>query len=195
MWAQACREVARQFPKIQFEEVIVDNACMQLVSKPEQFDVMVSSSAALLRVPCCACRAARAVLRVPCCACCACARAVLRAPLRRCACWRAALVRPAPRPALHAAPIAVLCCVLPARPCAVLHAVPYTVRMPCCLCCVCRPLQVTPNLYGNLVSNIVAGLCGGFGVVPGGARRRHGTPGDVRLCGPGLALWRPSYAP
>lgn len=28
--------------------------------------------------------------------------------------------------------------------------------------------QVTPNLYGNLVSNIVAGLCGGFGVVPGG---------------------------
>lgn len=28
--------------------------------------------------------------------------------------------------------------------------------------------MVTPNLYGNLVSNVVAGLCGGFGVVPGG---------------------------
>lgn len=28
-------------------------------------------------------------------------------------------------------------------------------------------VQVTPNLYGNLVSNVVAGLCGGFGVVPG----------------------------
>ncbi len=27
---------------------------------------------------------------------------------------------------------------------------------------------MTPNLYGNLVSNVVAGLCGGFGVVPGG---------------------------
>ncbi|GFR49396.1 hypothetical protein Agub_g11448, partial [Astrephomene gubernaculifera] len=64
---RACREVARQFPKIQYEEVIVDNTCMQLVTRPQQFDVMV-----------------------------------------------------------------------------------------------------TPNLYGNLVSNVVAGLCGGFGVVPGG---------------------------
>ena len=34
-----------------------------------------------------------------------------------------------------------------------------------------RPEQfdvlVTPNLYGNLVANVVAGLCGGAGVVPG----------------------------
>ncbi|GLI59623.1 hypothetical protein VaNZ11_001489 [Volvox africanus] len=64
---KACREVARNFPRIQYEEVIVDNTCMQLVTRPQQFDVMV-----------------------------------------------------------------------------------------------------TPNLYGNLVSNVVAGLCGGFGVVPGG---------------------------
>ncbi|EFJ41545.1 isocitrate dehydrogenase, NAD-dependent, mitochondrial, partial [Volvox carteri f. nagariensis] len=64
---RACREVARNFPRIQYEEVIVDNTCMQLVGRPQQFDVMV-----------------------------------------------------------------------------------------------------TPNLYGNLVSNVVAGLCGGFGVVPGG---------------------------
>ncbi|KXZ41875.1 hypothetical protein GPECTOR_255g642 [Gonium pectorale] len=31
MFLRACREVARQYPKIQFEEVIVDNTCMQLV--------------------------------------------------------------------------------------------------------------------------------------------------------------------
>ncbi|PNW70650.1 hypothetical protein CHLRE_17g728800v5 [Chlamydomonas reinhardtii] len=67
MFLKACREVARNFPNIKYEEVIVDNTCMQLVNKPHQFDVMV-----------------------------------------------------------------------------------------------------TPNLYGNLVSNVVAGLCGGFGVVPGG---------------------------
>ena len=37
---------------------------------------------------------------------------------------------------------------------------------------VSRPEQfdvmVTPNLYGNLVANVVAGLCGGAGVCPGG---------------------------
>ncbi len=27
---------------------------------------------------------------------------------------------------------------------------------------------MTPNLYGNLVANVVTGLCGGHGVVPGG---------------------------
>ncbi|KAL3141973.1 hypothetical protein ABBQ32_004619 [Trebouxia sp. C0010 RCD-2024] len=60
------REVAKQYPMIQSSEIIVDNTCMQLVGKPEQFDVLV-----------------------------------------------------------------------------------------------------TPNLYGNLVANVVAGLCGGAGVVPG----------------------------
>lgn len=29
-------------------------------------------------------------------------------------------------------------------------------------------LQVTPNLYGNLVSNTAAGIAGGTGVMPGG---------------------------
>lgn len=64
---QACRQVAKAFPNIEYNEMIVDNTCMQLVSNPEQFDVMV-----------------------------------------------------------------------------------------------------TPNLYGNLVCNVVAGLCGGHGVCPGG---------------------------
>ena len=31
-----------------------------------------------------------------------------------------------------------------------------------------KKTQVTPNLYGNLVANVVAGLCGGAGVCPGG---------------------------
>ncbi len=34
--------MAPKFPSIQYEEMIVDNTCMQLVSKPHQFDVMVS---------------------------------------------------------------------------------------------------------------------------------------------------------
>ena len=29
-------------------------------------------------------------------------------------------------------------------------------------------LQVTPNLYGNLVANTAAGIAGGSGVMPGG---------------------------
>lgn len=32
---------AEQYPSVDYNEVIVDNCCMQLVSKPEQFDVMV----------------------------------------------------------------------------------------------------------------------------------------------------------
>lgn len=30
-----------KYPDIQYEEVIVDNACMQLVKNPSQFDVLV----------------------------------------------------------------------------------------------------------------------------------------------------------
>ncbi len=30
------------YPSIEYQEMIVDNTCMQLVSKPEQFDVMVT---------------------------------------------------------------------------------------------------------------------------------------------------------
>ena len=41
-----------------------------------------------------------------------------------------------------------------------------------CMQLVSKPEQfdvmVAPNLYGNLVANVVAGLCGGAGVVPGG---------------------------
>jgi isocitrate dehydrogenase (NAD+) len=38
----ACvREVAELYPEIQYEELIVDNTCMQMVLNPEQFDVML----------------------------------------------------------------------------------------------------------------------------------------------------------
>lgn len=33
--------MAAKYPDIKYEEVIVDNACMQLVSNPTQFDVLV----------------------------------------------------------------------------------------------------------------------------------------------------------
>ena len=41
LFLQACREVSEQYPGVKYEEMIVDNACMQLVSNPAQFDVMV----------------------------------------------------------------------------------------------------------------------------------------------------------
>jgi isocitrate dehydrogenase (NAD+) len=41
LFLRCCRSVAASFPAIQFEEMIVDNACMQLVMRPERFDVLV----------------------------------------------------------------------------------------------------------------------------------------------------------
>jgi len=44
MMINACREAAREFPDIIFEDKIIDNMCMQLVNKPEQFDVIVTTN-------------------------------------------------------------------------------------------------------------------------------------------------------
>lgn len=41
LFIACCKEVAKKYPHIQYEEMIVDNTCMQMVSKPQQFDVMV----------------------------------------------------------------------------------------------------------------------------------------------------------
>ena len=41
LFLKCCREVASHFPDIQYSELIVDNACMQLVMRPETFDVLV----------------------------------------------------------------------------------------------------------------------------------------------------------
>ncbi|KAL8211214.1 hypothetical protein R6Q57_005651 [Mikania cordata] len=42
LFLESCREIAKSYPDIKYNEIIVDNCCMQLVSKPEQFDVMVT---------------------------------------------------------------------------------------------------------------------------------------------------------
>ncbi|AEE86544.1 NAD+ dependent isocitrate dehydrogenase-like protein [Arabidopsis thaliana] len=42
LFLESCREVAKHYSGITYNEIIVDNCCMQLVAKPEQFDVMVT---------------------------------------------------------------------------------------------------------------------------------------------------------
>ncbi|XP_067880348.1 isocitrate dehydrogenase [NAD] subunit gamma, mitochondrial isoform X2 [Heterodontus francisci] len=41
LFLQCCKEVAGRYPDIKFDSMIVDNTTMQLVSNPQQFDVMV----------------------------------------------------------------------------------------------------------------------------------------------------------
>jgi isocitrate dehydrogenase (NAD+) len=41
LWLRVAEEVAREFPDLEFEDRIVDNMAMQLVQKPELYDVMV----------------------------------------------------------------------------------------------------------------------------------------------------------
>ncbi|MEP6716799.1 MAG: isocitrate/isopropylmalate dehydrogenase family protein [Terriglobia bacterium] len=41
LFLRCCREVAADFPQVEYGELIVDNACMQLVMRPETFDVLV----------------------------------------------------------------------------------------------------------------------------------------------------------
>lgn len=41
LFLDCTRKVGREFPEIQYEEVIIDNLCMQLVKDPSRFDVLV----------------------------------------------------------------------------------------------------------------------------------------------------------
>uniref|UniRef100_A0A6G1SCY9 Isocitrate dehydrogenase [NAD] subunit, mitochondrial n=1 Tax=Aceria tosichella TaxID=561515 RepID=A0A6G1SCY9_9ACAR len=41
LFLKCCQEVSQLYPQIEFESMIIDNTCMQLVSHPQQFDVMV----------------------------------------------------------------------------------------------------------------------------------------------------------
>lgn len=41
LFLEICRETAKKYPHIEFEEMIVDNTCMQMVKNPSQFDVML----------------------------------------------------------------------------------------------------------------------------------------------------------
>jgi len=41
LYLETARRVAKEYPEIEFEDRIVDNMCMQLVQKPELYDVLV----------------------------------------------------------------------------------------------------------------------------------------------------------
>jgi len=41
LWLEVSRQVAKDYPDVEFEDRIVDNMCMQLVQKPELYDVLV----------------------------------------------------------------------------------------------------------------------------------------------------------
>lgn len=41
LFLEATREVAKKYPSIKYDEVIIDNCAMQMVKNPQQFDVMV----------------------------------------------------------------------------------------------------------------------------------------------------------
>jgi isocitrate dehydrogenase (NAD+) len=41
LFLSCCRKVAEKYPKIQYQELIVDNACLQIIRHPEQFSVLL----------------------------------------------------------------------------------------------------------------------------------------------------------
>lgn len=41
LFLDCCRRVAKDYPEIKYDEIIVDNLCMQLVVNPNQFDVLL----------------------------------------------------------------------------------------------------------------------------------------------------------
>ena len=44
LFLKVARDVAAEFPDIECNEMIVDNTCMQLVMRPEQFDIIVTTN-------------------------------------------------------------------------------------------------------------------------------------------------------
>ena len=44
LFLKVAREVAAEYPEIECNEMIVDNTCMQLVMRPEQFDIIVTTN-------------------------------------------------------------------------------------------------------------------------------------------------------
>ena len=41
LFLECAKEVAKEYPQIEYKEILVDNLCMQLVQNPSQFDVLV----------------------------------------------------------------------------------------------------------------------------------------------------------
>src|SRR6187200_1810542 len=44
MFAEECRKVAKEFPDVEFEEMMIDSISMKLVTAPQQFDVVVTTN-------------------------------------------------------------------------------------------------------------------------------------------------------
>src|SRR5246500_3215683 len=44
MFAEECRKVAREYPDVAFEEMMIDSIAMKLVAAPQQFDVVVTTN-------------------------------------------------------------------------------------------------------------------------------------------------------
>jgi isocitrate dehydrogenase (NAD+) len=42
LFLSVAREVAKEYPDIEFQEALIDNLCMQLVRRPQEFDVIVA---------------------------------------------------------------------------------------------------------------------------------------------------------
>ena len=42
LFLKCCQEISELYPQLEFESMIIDNTCMQLVSHPDKFDVMVN---------------------------------------------------------------------------------------------------------------------------------------------------------
>jgi len=41
LFLECARKIAQEYPQIDYKEILVDNLCMQLVQKPQQFDILV----------------------------------------------------------------------------------------------------------------------------------------------------------
>jgi 3-isopropylmalate dehydrogenase len=44
MFAEECRKVAKQYPDVEFEEMMIDSTAMKLVTEPQRFDVVVTTN-------------------------------------------------------------------------------------------------------------------------------------------------------
>jgi 3-isopropylmalate dehydrogenase len=44
MFAEECRKVAREYPDVTFDEMMIDSIAMKLVAAPQQFDVVVTTN-------------------------------------------------------------------------------------------------------------------------------------------------------
>lgn len=44
LWRETCTEVSKQFPDVAFSNMYVDNCAMQIIARPQQFDVIVTNN-------------------------------------------------------------------------------------------------------------------------------------------------------